>query len=70
LHQLVEAGDGDTAARRRTVRNAAPASATSAIAAVAPIAALSQSKPSSVAGEPETGVGSLDGAPVIELTDE
>jgi hypothetical protein len=52
------------------VRKAAPASAARAIAAAAPIAALSQSKPSSVAGELGTVTGSLDEAPVIELSDE
>ena len=69
--QLIEAVDGDTAVRLRTVRNAAPPSAPRAIVAAAPIAALSQSNPSSVlAGEPETSVGSLGSGPARELTDE
>jgi hypothetical protein len=68
--QLVEAVDGDTAVRRRTVRNAAPPRATNAIAAAEPIAALSQSNPSSgLPGELETSVGSLEGEPVMALGD-
>jgi hypothetical protein len=69
--QLIEVPDGETAVRLRTVRNAAPPRASSAIAAPAPTPALAQSNPSAgSAGEPETTVGSLAGAPLIAFSEE
>jgi hypothetical protein len=71
LPQLIDADEGDTAVRLRTVRNPAPPSATRAVAAAAPTAALPQSNPSlAAAGEAETDAGSLAGDPAIAISEE
>jgi hypothetical protein len=64
--QLVEA-DGDTSVRLRTVRNAAPPSATRAIAAPAPTRALGTSNHCSAPDEAEAPVNGS--APVIASAD-
>jgi hypothetical protein len=67
--QLVDA-DGDTSVRLRTVRNAAPPSATRAIADPAPTRALGQSNPSPVDGELEATAGSPAGGGTVAFSDE